>query len=298
MKLSGLHFLLTYQCTFECDHCFVWGGPRQKGTMTMPHVRHFLQQAADTGTIKTVAFEGGEPFLYYGTLLAAVQLAHSMGFAVNLVSNTYWATDLEDAVAWLKPFAGLILSLSVSSDDYHYGEQLSRQARNAMAAAEQLGITAKLMTIMLAGTKDAITVTGELPPGESGVMYRGRAAVKLATHYARQPWDQFITCPHENLREPGRIHLDAFGNLHICQGIVIGNLFERSLVDICAAYDPMTHPITGPLLDGGPVELAHRYGLACGEGYVDACQLCYETRQALRTRFPTQLGPDQMYGVY
>src|SRR5207302_10933540 len=99
MKLTGLHFLLTYQCTFECEHCFGWGSPRQHGTMTLPHIRQFLQQAAEAGTIKSVAFEGGEPFLYYATLLGAVQLAHSMGFGVSLVSNTYWASDLEDAVA-------------------------------------------------------------------------------------------------------------------------------------------------------------------------------------------------------
>jgi MoaA/NifB/PqqE/SkfB family radical SAM enzyme len=297
MKLTGLHFLLTYQCTFECDHCFVWGSPRQRGTMTLPHIRHFLQQAAEVGTIKTVAFEGGEPFLYYATLLGAVQLAAGMGFAVSLVSNTYWATDVEDAVAWLKPFAGLIQSLSVSSDMYHYQEQLSRQARNAMTAAEQLGITARLMSIVLADASDAVTVVGELPPGESGVMYRGRAAARLASRYARKPGSAFTTCPHENLREPGRIHLDALGNLHICQGIVIGNLFATPLREICATYDPAAHPITGPLLEGGPAELARRYGYACDEGYVDACHLCYETRQALRGRLPSALGPDQMYGV-
>ena len=297
MKLTGLHFLLTYRCTFECNHCFVWGSPRQGGTMTLPHIRLFLQQAAEAGTIKSVAFEGGEPFLYYATLLDAVKLASGMGFAVSLVTNGYWATDVETSVAWLKPFAGLIQSVSVSTDLYHYDEQISRKARNALAAAEQLGITARLMTIALAGTPDAVTVVGELPPGETGVMYRGRAAVKLAPRYAVQPASQFTTCPHENLREPGRVHLDALGNLHICQGIVIGNLFETPLKEICATYDPDAHPIVGPLLDGGPVELARRYGVSCASGYVDACHLCYQTRSALRERFPAELRPDQMYGV-
>ncbi|MCL4505008.1 MAG: radical SAM protein [Chloroflexi bacterium] len=297
MKLTGLHFLLTYQCNFACDHCFVWGSPRQTGVMTLPHIRLFLQQAVETGTIKSVAFEGGEPFLYYATLLEAVRLAASMGFAVSLVSNAYWATDVEDAVAYLRPFAGLIQSLSVSSDLYHYDEQTSRQARNALAAAEQAGITARLMSIALAGRKDAPTVVGELPPGETGVMYRGRAAVKLAPRHARKPWDSFTTCPHENLREPGRVHLDPLGNLHICQGIVIGNLFETPLRDICAAYDPAAHPVVAPLLDGGPAELARRYGLAGEEGYVDACHMCYTARLALRQRFPAALRPDQMYGA-
>ena len=30
MKLSGLHFLLTYRCVYECDHCFVWGSPASR----------------------------------------------------------------------------------------------------------------------------------------------------------------------------------------------------------------------------------------------------------------------------
>jgi hypothetical protein len=301
MKLSGLHFLLTYQCTFECAHCFVWGSPRQRGAMTLPDIRLFLRQAADTGTIKTVAFEGGEPFLYYATLLGGVRLAREMGFGVNLVSNGYWANDLEDAVAWMQPFAGLIQSLSVSTDLYHYNEQFSRQARNATEAGKQLGVEVRIMSIAIAGA-DAVTVVGELPPGETGVMYRGRAAVKLAPRYRRQPAAGFTTCPHENLREPGRMHLDALGNLHICQGIALGNLHQTPLREICERYDPATHPVTSALLDGGPIELARRYGVLAGavveDGYVDACHMCYETRRALRGRFPDTLGPDQMYGIF
>jgi MoaA/NifB/PqqE/SkfB family radical SAM enzyme len=49
--LSGLHLLLTYQCTFECDHCFVWSGPFQTGTMTLATVEHILTEAGRLGTI-------------------------------------------------------------------------------------------------------------------------------------------------------------------------------------------------------------------------------------------------------
>ena len=44
MELTGLHLLLTYRCTYECDHCFAWGSPRQEGTMTLGIVRNILQQ--------------------------------------------------------------------------------------------------------------------------------------------------------------------------------------------------------------------------------------------------------------
>lgn len=93
------------------------------------------------------------------------------------------------------------------------------------------------------------------------------------------------------------MHVDPFGNLHICQGITIGNLFDEPLASICAAYAPETHPITGPLLAGGPAGLLRRYELPPGEGYADACHLCTEARRRLRPRFAAVLGPDQMYGV-
>jgi hypothetical protein len=91
--------------------------------------------------------------------------------------------------------------------------------------------------------------------------------------------------------------VDPFGNLHICQGISLGNLFRTPLRDVCAGYRPQTHPIIGPLLAGGPAELARRYELPHANAYADACHLCYEARRALRGQFPDILTPNQMYGV-
>lgn len=301
MELNGLHLLLTYQCTLECDHCFVWGSPWQQGTMTYAAVKEILDQAVATKTIKSIYFEGGEPFLFYPVLVKGVQEASKMGFEVGIVSNSYWATSVEDAWLWLEPFQGLVQDLSVSSDLFHWGERESLQARNAAAAAEKLGIPIGFISIAQSGADDAavpLMVQGQLPLGESGVMYRGRAAEKL-THQAKKfPWDRFDQCPYEDLREPGRIHVDPLGNLHICQGISIGNLFQKPLWEICRDYNPDSHPITGPILAGGPFELVKRYGLPHEQDYADACHLCYTACKALRPRFPEILLPDQMYGAF
>lgn len=297
MRLSGLHLLLTYQCNLECDHCFAWGSPWQSGTMTLRDVRHILQQAKDVGTVESIYFEGGEPFLYYVVMLKGVELAADMGFKVGLVSNAYWATSVEDAVEWLRPFAGVLSDISVSSDVYHWNERLSRQVSNAREAAEQLGIPVGVISIAEPEASSVEAAIGHLPPKETGVMYRGRAAEALVSRAPRQPWTQFTECPCEDLREPGRLHVDPFGNLHICQGISLGNMAETSLREICEEYDPDSHPITGPLLAGGPVELIRRYGLPHEDTYADACHLCDHARRALREQFPAILMPDQMYGV-
>jgi len=296
MKLTGLHFLLTYQCPFECDHCFVWGSPWQSGVMTLADIRNFLQQARDTGTVTSIYFEGGEPFLYYPILLKGTQMARELGFSVGIVTNSYWATGLEDATAWLKPFTGLIEDLSVSSDLFHFSAEISQQAQFAEEAARQLGIPIGFISVAQPEAVDAPYISGQLPP-DSGVMYRGRAAEKLVPRAALHPWSRFDTCPYEDLRQPGRVHLDPLGYIHICQGIALGNLFQTPLKEICETYDPETHPITGPLLAGGPVELVRRYDVPHEEVYADACHLCYESRRALRDRYPEIIGPDQVFGV-
>jgi len=297
MELSGLHLLLTYQCTFECDHCFVWGSPWQSGTMTLSDIRDILQQARDQGTVGWIYFEGGEPFLYYSVLLKAVQMANEMGFKVGIVSNAYWATAVEDAIEWLKPFRNLLQDLSVSSDLFHYNEKLSQQARDASTAAENLGIPVGTISVAQPDQGTSESVSGQLPLGESGVMFRGRAAEKLVQKVPHQPWESFTECPYEDLRDPGRIHLDPYGNLHICQGISIGNLFETPLSQICTEYQPETHPIVGPLIKGGPAELARQYNVLTQAEFADACHLCYLTRQELRAQFPETLTPAQMYSV-
>lgn len=297
MEISGLHLLLTYQCILECDHCFVWGSPGQSGTMTLENVREIFRQGKDLKTVKWIYFEGGEPFLYYAVLMKGVQEAAQMGFRVGMVSNGYWATDKNDAVECLKPFAGLVQDLSVSSDLYHYTEKLSREAENARAAAEELGIPIGVVTIAQPEETDALSVAGQLPAGESSVLYRGRAAEKLVERAIHQTWDRFRECPFEDLREPGRVHIDPLGNLHVCQGISIGNLLRVPLKEICETYDPDSNPIVGPLIRGGPAELVERYELSHEETYADACHLCFEARRALREEFPEILGPDQMYGV-
>ena len=298
MKISGLHMLLTYQCTLECEHCFVWGSPWQEGTMTMNSIRLALEQARETGTVEWIYFEGGEPFLYYALLLSAVREVTSMGFKVGIVSNSYWANDLNDAIRWLEPMAGLVQDLSISSDHYHWSEVYGRRTENARQAAQALGIPVGMISVAQPEAAEVPLANGQLPEDESRVMYRGRAASKLAGRMVGRTWESFDTCPCEDLRDPGRVHLDFLGNVLICQGISIGNIFETRLAEICERYDPDAHPITHPLLAGGPAELARRYGLVPQETYADACHLCYESRRVLRERFPETLGPNQVYGIY
>jgi hypothetical protein len=191
--------------------------------------------------------------------------------------------------------SGRVQDLSISSDEYHGEDHAAELARNAQRAAEELGITTDILRVAQPEAMREGPEGPQAPPGEVPLRYRGRAAAQLAARGPRVSWERFTLCPGEELREPERVHVDPEGNVHLCQGILVGNVTQESLARICASYDPGSHPVVAPLLDGGPAELVRRYGLPHDETYADACHLCDHARRALRPRYPGVLGPDAVY---
>jgi MoaA/NifB/PqqE/SkfB family radical SAM enzyme len=290
MEIKGIHLLLTYQCNFRCDHCFVWGCPEARGVMTISDITGILEEAVRIGTITKVYFEGGEPFLYYPIMLRGIREARSMGFDVGVVTNAYWATSRDDALEWLGPMMDAGLSdLSISDDVLHSIPEDERPV-NAREAAEELSLPAGSII-----TEDPREQKKEEMKGGS-VMFRGRAVEKLTEGMPVESWTGFTECKREKLENPSRVHLDPMGFVHICQGLAIGNFRERPLSEIVEKYDPNSHPICSPILERGPVGLVESYAVPHDENYVDECHLCYCARLALRERFPEYLAPDQMYG--
>jgi MoaA/NifB/PqqE/SkfB family radical SAM enzyme len=288
MALTGVHFLVTYRCTHECEHCFVFGSPRASAVFSGDRLSRLIEQCRAVETVEWIFFEGGEPFLYYPVLMRGVRRAAQLGFRVGLVTNAYWATSVEDALLCLEALGpGSVQALSVSSDDLHHGADAValRRIEHAVAAADRLGIPVS-------------TIRVESPTPEGGdVMFRGRAVDTLPTGLPHLPASTFRACPHEPLGAPERVHVDPLGLVHVCQGITIGNAFETPLCEILERYDPPSHPIVGPLLRGGPAELARAVGYAPGRsGYADACHLCFVARRRARGDGYPHLAPAHVYG--
>ncbi len=298
--LTGIHFLLTYKCLFECDHCFLHCGPHASGTFTLEQIRNVLDEAAKIGTIDIIYYEGGEPFLFYPLMIEGLRLAREAGMRTGVVTNAYWATAEEDAALWLGPFRELdVRDLSLSDDAFHHGDEAGSYAKKALTSAAKLGLRARSICIeepkvrVSGGTRAA---RGE-PVVGGDVVFRGRAADKLSCGLPRRPWTDFTECKREELGSPSRVHVDCFGNVQVCQGLSIGNMWRTPLSELIKNYDAASHPICGPLLRGGPVALAGEYGVDHDENYVDECHFCYSVRKSLVDRFPEHLGPKQVYGI-
>lgn len=298
MNLKSVHFLLTYKCDLECDHCFVWGMSQAKGAFTMEHIRNILSEAIKLKTVNSVSFEGGEPFLYYPILIKAIEEATRLGFHVEVLSNCYWANSSEDAAEWLNPLtkAGNV-ELTLSSDLYHGDSWATELVSNAVKAARKLNMKASILAVTYPNAENQCPSDIEgLKIGLWDLMYKGRASEKLTEKAEKKSWREFTKCPYERFATQERVHVDPFGFVHVCQGISIGNAWKKPFSRIMEEYDPSENAILEPLVRGGPVALVERYNLPHDEVYADACHMCYVARRMLREGYPDILAPDEMYG--
>lgn len=298
--LNGIHFLLSYMCNYECDHCFLYCSPDSKGTFTLKQINQVLDEAVKIKTVEWIYWEGGEPFLFYPLMLESMKLAKERGFKNGIVTNSYWATDTNDAKLWLKPISELaIADFSVSDDTFHYEDTSENLSKYAHLAAKTLSIPTEAINIekpTFEMTMEKEQVKGT-PVIGGGAMFRGRAVDTLIEGLPTRKWDELKECPYEDLIGLGRVHVDCYGNTQICQGLSIGNFWIKSLSELVSEYNPEEHPICGPLIKGGPAQLVIKYNLEHEEEYVDECHLCYLARKSLLDKFPQYLGPKQVYGL-
>jgi len=274
-------------------------------TFTLDQIRRVIDDATRIDTLEWVYFEGGEPFLFFPLMSEGLRLAKSKGYRTGVVTNAYFATTAEDAELWFSPLCRLEISdLSISDDLFHSATGQNSPAKRALAAAKRLGMPVDSIRIEKPDVPDPEPIAsgdegslkGEPVVGGSA-RFRGRAAEKLIEGVPRRPWQEFTECPHEELRNPERVHLDSYGNVHICQGLSMGNMWEIPLSQLAHDYDADKHPICGPLARGGPVMLARELGVPHRDDYVDACHFCYMLRRELIDRFPQYLAPRQVYGL-
>jgi hypothetical protein len=217
------------------------------------------------------------------------------------VTNGYFATSEENARCFLGPFQKLgIADLSISDDIFHYENRQENAAWRASEVAKEMGLPAAVLALDPGGSGPEMRGSpreekkGVITGGS--IMFRGRAAAKLSGYAEARDWRQFTACPYEDLQNPSRLHVDAYGNLQICQGICMGNVWEHPLSELIRDYKPSAHHICGPLIEGGPAHLSRVLGYTPPDaGVADACHLCYLARKSCRGKYKEILEPAQVY---
>ena len=300
VELTNLHILLTYKCPLRCEHCFVFGDQHASDRFAFNQIKTILDESRRIGSVEWVYFEGGEPFLLFPLLLKSVHRARQLGFEVGVVTNGFFARSEEAAVRYLRPLQQLgVARLCVSDDLFHYKSLKETPAKRALSAASKLGLPISRVSITLPGSaRFGFAESAESTPHTTlRVMFSGRAVDKLVPGPPTSGEASFNECPHAYFVEPGTAYIDPYGFVQLCHGIALGNAWETPLSALISQYKADSHPIWGPLMQGGPAELCQVHGIQQTGEYVDACHLCYTARRALLDRFPQYLAPRHVYGL-
>jgi len=274
--------------------------PRSSGTFTIKQVTRVLEEARKIGTVEWVFYEGGEPFLFFPLMIEGIKRARKMNFKVGVVTNAYGAISEEDAELWLRPLAEAGVSfLNISNDTFHYDDERDNPATIANSVAERLGI--ETSPICIEKPKVEIQRTDGEDKGSpvigGGAKFRGRAVEKLSEDLPLRDWNELCECPYEDLVSPSRVHIDPYGNVQLCQGLSMGNMWKTPLSVLVANYDAEAHPICASLIRGGPAALAGEIGVTPEKGYLDECHFCYLLRRSVVDDYPEYLAPRQVYGL-
>ena len=127
-------------------------------------------------------------------------------------------------------------------------------------------------------------------------MYTGRAAGIFAEQEPGVDWTTFTSCPRNDLGDPDRVYIDAYGFVQICPGIAIGDACQNPLNEIITNYDVQSQGILSILVEQGPAGLVEKARLPADTKIVDACHGCFLSRKQLIDEYPDSLGPRHVYG--
>lgn len=311
--------LLTYRCTLACAHCLFNCGPHQ------PRSHHSVEQGVRDlrqlrATDRVVHIAGGEAMMEYQTVLAICRRAAELGAAPHfLETNATWCTDAGIARRRLRELrqAGLLVLL-ISADPYHLALfPPERYLRCYDAAVELFGRENVMAPQLTAQQAQDMRETGRDPARlaayvrQSSPRMTGRAGEVLAGLLPLRPLEALAEDPMWQGEPEGmacapefdpetmwEIHIDPYGNIQTCCGVILGNAAETPLPEQMAAGFRPASPIVSALREEGPVGLLR---IAEGTGYrrqeyTQKCHLCWEVRKFLRPHYPAILGPDEIYG--
>ena len=178
---------LTLRCPLRCSHCCYRSGPKASGVMSTRLMSRTIRSAASLGSVRTVHFSGGEPFLVPDLLISGVRLATRLGLRSAAVTSAYFAGTPGRAKTAIAPVAAAGLrELSVSYDDIHAAFVSPEHVVNAIDCATRFGLDVFVSVTVEPGSRiDAAHVRRLLGLAESdesvrvlevGLNTTGRAA--------------------------------------------------------------------------------------------------------------------------
>ena len=173
MLFSSLGILVTYKCNAMCDSCGPRCGPHRTERLTVEDIKRLVDEAVDCG-VKMICYTGGEPTLLGPRLEELITYATVRGSMTRIVSNGWWAKNVESAKKRLSSFMDAGLSeINISADDWHLPYVPLENLHHAVTAARELGVRMVIAVTESVKSKINSQFLSEYLPGNPPVFRDG-----------------------------------------------------------------------------------------------------------------------------
>jgi hypothetical protein len=301
--------MVNYRCSAACRHCLYACSPtRREGYVdreTMREICRLLRK----GGIGSVHIGGGEPFLDFRGLVAAVEELRDAGIALDYIeTNAFWAGDA-DGAAKLKQLKALHAeALCISVDPFH-AEYIPYALPLRLAAlCDKIGMgyflwkqqflpaLSRLDAAKTHSRPEMEALLGDAYISDAARLYglrMGGRAVNIEREYAGtgEPADFTGSKPCGDLLSTGHFHVDADCRFIPpgCTGILI------PLAEAVEGIPEGKYPVFEALYYGGTgalLEFARGQGFAPEKNYPSRCGFCFRIRAFLAGRGFAELDAD------
>lgn len=309
--IRRVEYLVTKRCTGWCQHCSVMTEDRNPdhSYRDLSAVLTASSHLYATFPISSVMVYGGEPLLYLDNVVDLFRAAQESGVSRReLITNGYFTRDSRKiASSVTRLLQSGMTHAYVSVDAFH-------QPRIPLAQVEKF-----LSTILFEGfeqvflhpswvvrrdhdneyNKRTESIISQLAyrhdvhvSDGNNIIPAGRFRHSLREYYPRFPELPPQRCgdiPYANAPDRvGSLRFLPNGDVHICRGVILGNVFEVELPRMLHAYEPLADPALAAIISEGArgvLDLAAEgHVMIDPEDYYGRCDLCAAALKAVRRR--------------
>ena len=276
ITLTGITWITTYNCNLNCSHCFF--DTQGKYCYMNPELVDLVLKEFKYGKhMFWQHLSGGEIFLDQEKLLDIIsRIRIYFKKDLGISTNAFWAEDLDKTKTVVSQLAKAGVTGVALSADYYHQQQMSVKGPQNLARAifeEDIQTHSYIMGARLA---HGVTSAGEINYQTKQITLETDQGLGLPVACAversigkgcaiNMPKKKGIpqgkctelnTCLGQRSPfNPAMVWIDPYGNVMICYGIIIGNVYEKSFNKIIGEYQANAFPILKELAEEGPQSL-------------------------------------------
>ena len=296
LEFTRLILTLSEYCNFRCKHCLC--GDKNLSAKNGPIITYkeaieIINSAGEVGSFNGVGFVGGEPFLRYRDMIKIAEYVHKKYiFQLFIATNCYWAKSYKAALEKLKPLVkNGLTNMLMSIGDFHFEFGKLENIKNALKAAQSLGIKCQVQNIITRNSSRIESFKNFFAQyiDNTKITWTNTICIPVGNAEKHIPYDELIKSP----LKPGgcsirvALNIQPNGSVKPCCGVALkiekltmGNAKNESIQSILNNME--TNPLLNSLIIwNGPFHLAellatNGYPEYLERDYAGPCDACFK----------------------